>query len=154
MILASVASVALVVGIAPAALSGERAGEAPLPECDRDRNVDQGEDVEVTGEDWGPESTVTIAFDGDDALARTDDTTDDTLDDDASDDGAVTADVDEDGEFAADFTIPEFAVRGTHSINVTGEDEDGLAATCARIIRLDEHPDTSATTDDSPSGIR
>jgi hypothetical protein len=53
--------------------------------------------------------------------------------------------VDEDGRFELTFTVPEDASRGTHSINVEGEDDDGLPAHCALTVRVNEHPDEAET---------
>ncbi len=152
---------ALVLGTAGAAVSGTSSDdddEAPIPSCQRSpASADQGEDIEVRGSKWEPESTVTIGFDesplDDEVTDDTTDTSEDSLpeDDDGDvtddDDLAVTAEVDEDGRFEVDFTIPETAVRGTHSLNVSGLDGDGLPAHCAKTVRLNDHPEV--TTDDT-----
>ena len=158
-LMTGVATAALVFGTTSIALSGED-GEAPLPTCERSPTApDQGDDIVVRGHRWEDDSTVTVAFDGEDAdeaTSGTDDTADDSLDDDVADEtddqNVVTDDVSSRGRFRVEFTIPDGAARGIHSINVTGTDRDGLEATCARLVRLDNQPEVSTSGTTSTSG--
>jgi hypothetical protein len=165
-----------VLGIAAAGTAGT--DDAPLPTCSNPASSEQGDDLVVRGRLWEPGSTVTLFFDEgtddfdddvtddttpdddddvtddttpDDDDDVTDDTTPDDDDDDVSDDGGLaTAEVGDNGRFRVEVVVPETAVRGTHSINVVGIDEDGSSAHCARTVRLSDHPDVETTDSTEP----
>src|SRR5262245_35428960 len=79
-VLIAAASLAVGAVLSGAAIGMAGTSETVLPRCDRHPGVvDQGDDVEVRGHRWEPETTVTVTFDGEQAdLTSTDDTATDT----------------------------------------------------------------------------
>ena len=160
---ASTLGLAGMVGATAIAVAGT--DEAPVPICTRTPAVvDQGDTVVVRGQRWDPESAVAVSWDGDEDASVTGDTTVSTGEDVGTDDDSVsgdddtvstaveTADVSTRGRFRVELTVPADAARGTHSINVTGFDRDGLEASCVRVERVRDHPTTTPDSSQTNGG--
>ena len=89
-----------------------------------------GATIEVTGEGWNENTTVTISYEEDDNVEG------DSPDAQAATPASVTATVDEDGSFTAPLEVPEDAAGSEITYTISGTDDQGQERTETRALNV------------------